>query len=336
MAKDISDWCRGCSHCQRAKVTTQFKAPLAPFPSPSRRFAHVHLDLVGPLPISAQGYSHLLTMVDRSTRWLEAVPLTETSSVACMDAFISNWIARYGVPAAITTDRGVQFSSASWEATCNRLGITHHRTTAYHPQSNGMVERTHRQLKDALRARLAATDWPNHLPWVLLGLRAAPKEESGVSSAELVQGSPLVLPGQLLDTAEPPADSFVRQLREAPESQPRPPSYAQAASMANIPAALRTAQFVYVRRGQAAPPLTPIYQGPYPVVSRAPKAYTLDLGGRQEVVSIDRLKPHLGLDPVDPATAPRRGRPPREVLPAPVPVDPSLGGGHVAAVNGDG
>jgi hypothetical protein len=55
-----------------------------------------------------------------------------------------------------------------------------------------MIERTHRQL------RLAGLQWPEHLPWVLLGLRAAPKEESAVSSAELVFGAPLTLPGQLL------------------------------------------------------------------------------------------------------------------------------------------
>ena len=49
-----------------------------------------------------------------------------------------------------------------------------------------MVERAHRQLKDALRAHEAGADWPDHLAWVLLGLRAAPKESSGLSSAQLV------------------------------------------------------------------------------------------------------------------------------------------------------
>ena len=68
----------------------------------------------------------------------------------------------------------------------SRLGIRHHLTTAYHPQSNGMVERAHRALKDALRARLAGSDWLAHLPYVLLGLRATPKEDSNISAAELV------------------------------------------------------------------------------------------------------------------------------------------------------
>jgi transposase InsO family protein len=94
------------------------------------------------------------------------------------------------VPGTVTTDRGAQFTSALWSSTCMSLGIKHVLTTAYHPQSNGMVERVHRQLKDALRARGAGPAWHSHLPWVLLGLRAAPKEDSAVSSAELVTGTP--------------------------------------------------------------------------------------------------------------------------------------------------
>ncbi len=67
-----------------------------------------------------------------------------------------------------------------------------------------MVERVHRQLKDALRARGAGPAWHSHLPWVLLGLRAVPKEDPAVSSAELITGTPLVLPGQLLHGPNPP------------------------------------------------------------------------------------------------------------------------------------
>jgi hypothetical protein len=73
-----------------------------------------------------------------------------------------------------------------------------------------MVERCHRRLKDALRACLAGPDWPLHLPWVLMGFRAAPTEDTDVSAAELVFGAPLVLPGQILDEEEPtPADFMV-------------------------------------------------------------------------------------------------------------------------------
>jgi transposase InsO family protein len=132
---------------------------------------------------------------------LEAIPLKDMSAASCADALISGWVSRFGVPSLITSDRGTQFTSAVWEALCNKLGVAHTTTTAYHPQANGLVERAHRQLKEALRSRLAGAAWPDHLPWALLGLRAAPKDDSNISSAELVYGAPLVLPGEFLDTA---------------------------------------------------------------------------------------------------------------------------------------
>jgi hypothetical protein len=134
------------------------------------------------------------------------------------------------------------------------LGIKHVLTTAYHPQSNGMVERVHRQLKDALCARGAGPAWHSHLPWVLLGLRAAPKEDSAVSSAELVTGTPLVLPGQLLHVPDPPRVDM-------PPPRTRSLSYAAAAN--TPPAHLARAEHVSVHVGGQQKPLAAPYAGPY-------------------------------------------------------------------------
>ena len=309
MATDVGQWCRACNACQKAKVTFQPTAPLQQIPVPDRRFTHIHLDLVGPLPVSSGGHSFVMTIIDRTTRWVEVTPLSSTTATACADAFVASWVARFGVPAMMTTDRGVQFTSAVWAVLCKRLGIQHVTTTAYHPQSNGLVERFHRQLKDSLRARLATADWPSHLPWVLLGLRAAPKEDHNVSAAELLYGVPLALPGELVETAEPPATDFLENLRRpSPLSLPvRPFSGHQLNKGA--PDRLASAAFVFVRRGAPGPPLSPLYDGPYKVVGREEKVFTLQLGGREEKVSVDRLKPCLA-DEVTPADPPRRGRPP--------------------------
>ncbi len=94
--------------------------------------------------------------------------------------------------------QGRQFTSALWTALHRLLGVQLINTTEYHPQNNGIVERCHGQLKAALRARLASTEWPEHLPWVLLGLRTAPKEDSAISAAELMFGTPLSLPAELI------------------------------------------------------------------------------------------------------------------------------------------
>ncbi len=174
------------------------------------------MDLVGPLSTSPDGFKYIFTVIDRSTRWLEIIPVKNLKATTAADALVEGWISRFGVPADITTDRGTQFTSQVWAKLCNRLGVKHHMTTAYHPASNGLVEGAHRQLKDSLQTRLAGNDWPAHLPWILLGLRAAPKEDSGVSSAELVLGSRLTLPGEFLHREEPPAENFLQYLRDFP------------------------------------------------------------------------------------------------------------------------
>jgi len=77
---------------------------LQTFTVPHRRFDHIHVDIVGPLPTS-RGCSYLLTMVDRFTRWPEAIPLAETSALTCARALIAHWIARFDVPAHLSSDR---------------------------------------------------------------------------------------------------------------------------------------------------------------------------------------------------------------------------------------
>jgi hypothetical protein len=156
--------------------------------------------------------------------------------------------------------------------------------------------------------KAAAANWSSQLPLVMLGLRSAPREDSGISAAELVFGSPLQLPGQMLAAAEPPAESFERALNSslpcvAPLKTPPP-----AATSSPSPQ-LRAADFVYIRSPPAAPALAAAYRGPYAVHKKGDKVFIVKVGGKYEAVTIDRLKPHLGGPPL-PAAPPHRGRPP--------------------------
>ena len=275
------------------------------FHAASGMLAHLHVDLVGPLPASREGYTHLFTVVDRTTRWPEAVLMKNTTAEDCAKALASGWIARFSVPSIITSDRGVQFTSQIWQVLCRTLRIKHVATTAYHLQSNGLVERFHRQLKNALKARTCGMDWADHLPWVMLRIRAAPKEGSSISAAKLVYGSPLTLPGQVLTEGETPADRTQERSDSAVQHfETATRSFAELTQ--GVPEVLRTAEMVYVHQGGVKPPLTPSYSGLYHVLECRPKVFQLQVSQREETVSADRLKLHAGTALVLPVIPPRR------------------------------
>ncbi len=219
MGSFVSALTRNCLHCQKGKVHRHVSLQADHIPVPVRRFSHIHVDLVGPLPCSS-GFSFLITVIDRTTPWPEAVPLTSTTAADCAAALLQGWIQRFGVPDTFTSDRGPQFTSSLWASLCSLLSISHNQTTAYHPQSNGLVERFHRRLKDALRARAAGSDWFSHLPWVMLGIRSAWREDSDFSPAEAVFGFQLVLSGQFLISPEPPSPSFLAEFQGVLAARP--------------------------------------------------------------------------------------------------------------------
>ncbi len=148
-------------------------------------------------------FTYLFTIIDRISHWPEAIPIAATITVGCANELFQGWVSRFGVLAVITSNRGAQFTSSLWAALCSLLNIHHNQTTAYHLQSS--------RLKDALRACWAVANLVNHLPWVLLGLRAAAREDDGSTPAQAVFGLPLILPGQFLDSPELPSKIFLEQ-----------------------------------------------------------------------------------------------------------------------------
>ena len=168
--------------------------PLETFTVPEKRFPHINIDIVGPLPESCD-QRYLITIIDRNTWWPQAIRIPNITTVECVEALVGGWISRFGIPEDISSDRGSQFTSALWTEIAKRLGVKVHRTTAFHHQTNEMAERFHRSLKAALKARLTGNNWVEELPWVLLGLKTASKEDLGCSLAEIVYGEPFTIFG---------------------------------------------------------------------------------------------------------------------------------------------
>ena len=152
MKADITDYVAACRHCQIAKATSSGKGigPANNFPC-ERPFQMIAVDLVGPLSTTHDNNSYLLTIIDRFSRYVKAIPIREITAECIVFNLLNSWIYEFGTPEQILSDRGSQFTSTMFKVLCKTLGIKKLYTTAYHPECNGMIERFHRYLKERLR-----------------------------------------------------------------------------------------------------------------------------------------------------------------------------------------
>ena len=337
---DVTKWARECLHCQRAKVLRHVAPPIRDFQVPNKRFEHLNLDLVTLTP--SNGYKYLLTIVDRFSRWPVAIPIKDMTVETILDAFAHGWVATFGVPSSITTDRGSQFLSAAWAQLMNMWGIKAHTTTAYHPEANGLVERLHRRLREALLA--CSQDHPEQwfwkLPSVMLSLRTTLKPDLGASPAEMLFGEPIAIPGTLLSNAPSDDEQLHQQQRqtlanlrlEVARLQPVPTS-AHRRQNVRLPEELQSCSHVFIRKGGVQPCMSSPYVGPYRVLSRQDSHFTVSIPGRgAESVALARLKPAVVAsdrefqgNPTPVTPPPRRGpgRPPRPQQQDPPPAPPA-------------
>ncbi|XP_066956982.1 uncharacterized protein [Macrobrachium rosenbergii] len=295
--KDIQQWARSCIPCQVSKTSRHTESGVSDFPQPRRQFSHIYIDVVEPHPKSG-GARYLLLIIDHSTYWPKATPMEEASTASCTETLLSSWISCFGVPDSITIDMGPAFRSELWVSLARLMGTTLHSTTAYNPAVNGMVERAHRSLKAVLVARCTDKRWKEQLPWVLLGLCTALKANGNASPAEKVYRETLAVPREFFPQSTNGTDTHL----------PRTTTYS--------PPTLDSCAYIFIRVDAHRPPLTRPYRGTHRVIRRATKAYLLDIHGREDLVTIDRLKPAFLFDSKVCEEAGRRPRVPPQYLPA--------------------
>lgn len=235
---------------------------------------------------------YCLTCIDSYTSWPEVFPIPDIKTDTIAEVFYSGWVARFGVPNKIITDQGRQFKSSLITSLTNLLGIHRARTTPYHPQTNGKIERFHRTLKQSIKAH-DRSDWTTILPTILLGLRCVLKD-SNVSPAYLVYGTSIRMPGEFFTNSEYPrtdTNTFITHLKQKFEQiRPIKTDHKSKRTTFIIPE-LNTATHVFVRHDAIRKPLQKPYDGPYPVLRRTDKYHEVDIKGKPTNISLDRLKP---------------------------------------------
>ena len=266
---DIRKWAQSCLKCQQCKVQRHTMTPYDTFSTPDVRFDNIHIDIVGPLPPSS-GFTYILTCIDRFTRWPEAIPIRDITAETVAQAFLSGWIARFGVPSTITTDHGKQFESLLWQQLMQLLGSICIRKTSYHPIANGLIERFYRQLKASLKCSHNTVKWTDSLPLVLLGIRIALKDDLQCTTAELVYGTTLHLPGEFFTNTSNSCDdpaSYVTRLKANMSQVKPPPVHTQLQNNTHVSNYLSDCTHVFVRNDKVKKPLQPPYNGPFKVCS---------------------------------------------------------------------
>lgn len=308
MRAEIAEFVKKCVSCSRRRPV-KTKTPIQMPPLPERALELVSMDIVGPLPTTQQGNRYLLTMVDHLTRYAEAVAIPDQSARTVSRAFVSQWVTRHGPPGRLLTDQGRNFISELLQDVCRVLGVHKLRTTAYHPQCNGVVERFHGTLMRIVRhfVRKDGRDWDRWVPYALMAYRSTQHSATGHSPQYLLTGQELDLPGEGWvgpdhahghEGAEQLANRL-EQSRRAAQSQIRA-EWKRRATRCNRRRKLLVFQpgdGVYlhhpVRPGGVAAKFHCPWTGPHTVLERLSRVdYRLQLAhGGREVVHVERLKP---------------------------------------------
>jgi transposase InsO family protein len=187
--RDVAEYCRGCDACQKTAGKKVPKAPLIPLPVISQPFERIAMDIVGPLQRSGSGNRFVLVVCDYATRYPEAVPMKHIDAASVAEELVKIF-SRVGVPKEILTDQGTNFTSHLLTELYRMLHVRPIRTTPYHPQTDGLVERFNSTLKLMLRktAVKEGVDWDVMLPYLLFAYREVPQASTGFSPFELLYG----------------------------------------------------------------------------------------------------------------------------------------------------
>ena len=180
-----------CTVCQLNRDTNpRLTRELELFPEIQGPFLRLGIDHVGPLPETERGNRYVLVVVDHFTHWVEALAVPDVTAETTARVLLSEVYCRYGIPTEILTDRGSAFVSQLFEEMQLLLGYRHRITTAYHPSSNGMVERFNRTLKGMIRSLVNGSTnmWDEYLHWCCFAYRTAEVDSTGYTPFMLVQG----------------------------------------------------------------------------------------------------------------------------------------------------
>ena len=194
MRSDVHRHCRACLTCATRRVGQATRPSMTPIPV-NGSFDCIGVDVIQ-FPQTYDGNKYAVVFMDYLTKWPEVYPTPDQTAETIAKLLIEKIICRHGVPAKILSDRGANFLSELLQNIYQLLGTHKINTAAYHPQTDGLVERFNRTLTDMLAKTVEKNgrDWDQHLPYVLFAYRTSMQESTGESPFFLLYGRDARLP----------------------------------------------------------------------------------------------------------------------------------------------
>lgn len=204
MRNDIANLVRTCNSCQKNKLArVRTRQPLRITDTPKQAFDKIQMDVVGPLPITEKGNRYLLTIQDNLTKYSDAIPLPSIDSITIALALAEQFISRFGCPKAIHTDQGTNFMSQVMKSFCRIFKIQQIRSTAFHPQSLGSLERAHHTFIEYLKHYCTKRNWDEYIRFCMFSYNTAVHESTGFTPHELIFGRKARIPSEFVDEQVP-------------------------------------------------------------------------------------------------------------------------------------
>lgn len=199
MSRDIYKWCKKCVPCDaRCTPIPRQKAPMKTITA-TAPFQKVAADILE-LPVTSRGNRYVLVVQDYFSKYVNLYAISDQRATTVAKCLFENFVCEHGIPEVLHTDQGRQFESELIQNLCQLVGIQKTRTSPYHPQCDGMVERFNRTLIDLLTKILQQQqgEWDDYLRQVALAYNTSPHSSTGFTPFFLTHGREARLPANLL------------------------------------------------------------------------------------------------------------------------------------------
>ncbi|KAM0736907.1 Retrovirus-related Pol polyprotein from transposon 17.6 [Formica fusca] len=315
MKKDIQEYIKNCRNCQIKKLTrVKTKQPMLITDTPGTAFDKISMDVVGPLPTTNRNNTYILTIQDLLTKYCVASPIQNADSLSIAEAFIKDFICIYGAPRALLTDQAPTFFTSLMKTIASYFKIKQYRTTAYYPQSNGSIERSHHVLTEYLKMYINQNKvWDEHIHTAMFAYNTSVHEGTSYTPYSLVFGHVPRVPSSFAipeEVVESPYQDYLTNLFDTLKSSQ------QLARQNLIKSKEKTKKYydkriniqnfkandkVYLLKEPTKGKFDDRYSGPYKILEMLPMNNArIDFRGKPRVVHVNKLKLCKGTYYIDP------------------------------------